>query len=111
MISLYAGRLLLVCDRTDRNWHVRVLLGPKSEHQIESDTGTVHLQTALQRAQLVYKAAVLAIRPPGSARMCWDCLQWDMQRMRCELALPESRKTGGRYAARCEMYDPARGDQ
>lgn len=107
MISLYAGRLLLVCDRTDRSWHARVVLGPKPEHQVESDTGTVHLPTALLRAQSVYQAAVATIRPPGSARMCWDCLQWDMQRNRCELSIPECRRSGGRYATRCEMFDPA----
>jgi len=111
MISLYAGRLLLVCDRTDRSWHARILLGPKPEHQIESDTGTVHLPTALLRAQSVYQAAVASIRPPGSPRMCWDCLQWSMQTMKCELGLPESKRSGGRYASRCEMYDPACGGQ
>jgi len=47
MISLHAGRLLLVCDRADRNWHARVVLGPKPELQIEMDTGTPHLQAAL----------------------------------------------------------------
>jgi len=111
VISLYAGRLLLISDRTDRSWHARVLLGPKPEHQVESDTGTVHLPTALLRAQSVYQAAVLSIRPPGSTRMCWDCLQWNMQTMSCQLALPECKNTGGRYAARCGMYDPARGGQ
>jgi hypothetical protein len=38
-------------------WHARVVLGPKPEHQIESDTGTVHLQDALLRGQSLYQAA------------------------------------------------------
>jgi hypothetical protein len=58
MISLHGGRLLLLCSRTDRTWHARVVLGPKPEHQIESDTGTVHLQDALLRGQSLYQAAV-----------------------------------------------------
>ena len=111
MISLYAGRLLLVCSRSDKNWHVRVVLGPKPELQLEADTGTVHLQEALQRAQMTYKAAVRRLRPIDAPIMCWDCLQWDMRQQRCALALPESKRSGGRYAARCEMYASATGRQ
>ena len=44
MISLYGGRLLLFCDRADRTWHARVVLGPKPEHQLEADTGATRLQ-------------------------------------------------------------------
>ena len=106
MISLHAGRLLLVCDRADRTWHARVILGPKPEHRVEADTGAVRLQDAMLRAQSIYQAAVLAIRPDGQ-RMCWDCLQFDVQRNRCELGIPECKRSGGRYAPRCEMYEPA----
>ena len=111
MISLHAGRLLLVCSRSDRNWHARVVLGPKPELQIEADTGTVHLQEALRRAELTYVAAVRRLRTAEAPVMCWDCLQWDMGKQRCALALPESRRSGGRYAARCEIYEPAYGSQ
>lgn len=107
MISLHAGRLLLVCSRSDRTWHARVVLGPKPEHQLEADTGTVHLQDALLRAQSIYMAAVAQIRPAGGQRMCWDCLQWDLQRNRCELGIPEAKRTGGRFAPNCEMYEAA----
>lgn len=109
MISLHAGRLLLVCDRTDRTWHARVVLGPKPEHQLEIDTGTVQLQEAMLRAQGIYKAAVMKIRPAAGPRMCWDCAQWDIRNSRCQLGLPESKKSGGRFAAVCEMYGPAYG--
>lgn len=111
MIRLHAGRLLLVCSRSDRNWHARVILGPKPEHQLEADTGTMHLQEAFQRAQKIYEAALVKLRPAGGQRMCWDCLHWCTHRQRCELALPESKQSGGRYAARCEIYEPAEGDQ
>jgi len=104
MISLHAGRLLLVCCRSDRNWHARVVLGPKPEHQLEMDTGTVHLQTALIKAQQIYQSARNRIRPVGGPLMCWDCHHWDMRQQRCGLELPESKRSGGRYAARCEMY-------
>jgi hypothetical protein len=111
VISLHAGRLLLVCSRFDRNWHARVILGPKLEHQLDADTGTMHLQTALIRAQKIYEAALVQLRPAGGQRMCWDCLHWDTHRNRCEMGLPESKQSGGRYAVRCEIYEPAEGDQ
>jgi len=107
MISLYAGRLLLVCSRADRNWHARVVLGPRAEHQLEADTGTVQLQEALLRAQSIFRAAMIQLRPADGPRMCWDCLQWDMRQQRCELELPEAKRSGGRFAPRCEMFDVA----
>ena len=106
MISLYAGRLLLVCSRADRTWHARVVLGPRAEHQLEADTGTVQLQEALLRAQSIFRAAVVKLRPEAN-QMCWDCLQWDMRQQRCVLSLPEAKRSGGRYAPRCEMFEPA----
>ena len=104
MISLHGGRLLLLCSRTDRTWHARVVLGPKPEHQIESDTGTLHLQDALLRGQSLYQAALAELRPADAPTMCWDCFHWDMSKQRCGLELPESKRSGGRYAARCELY-------
>lgn len=104
MISLHGGRLLLLCSRTDRTWHARVVLGPKPEHQIELDTGTLHLPDAFQRAQSIYEAARAKLSPIGEPPMCWDCEQWDMRRQRCMMELPESKRSGGRYAARCELY-------
>jgi len=108
MISLYAGRLLLVCTCSSRNWQAHVLLGPKPELQIKTDTGTVHLPTALVRAQSVYRMAVTQLRPADAPRMCWDCLQWDMRIQGCDLNLPEAKRSGGRYAPRCEMFQPCR---
>ena len=104
MISLHGGRLLLLCSRSDKTWHARVVLGPKPEHQIESDTGTVHLQDALLRGQSLYQAAVARLRPADAPVMCWDCFHWDMSKQRCAFELPESKRSGGRYAARCELY-------
>lgn len=108
MISLHAGRLLLVCSRSDRTWHCRVVLGPKPEHQIEADTGTTQLHEAVVKAQSIYTTAVAQLRPADAQRMCWDCLQWDLQRNRCELGIPECRRSGGRYAPRCEMFEAVR---
>jgi hypothetical protein len=54
---------------------------------------------------------VRKIRPFGGPLMCWDCLQWDTQRHCCALALPESKRSGGRYAARCEFYECFRGGE
>jgi hypothetical protein len=107
MISLHAGRLLLVCSRSDRTWHARVVLGPKAEHQLEADTGASQLSEALPRAQAIYREAVARIRPPGGPLMCWDCLQWSLTQNRCELGMPEAKRSGGRYATHCEMYQLA----
>jgi hypothetical protein len=108
MISLYGGRLLLFCDRADRTWHARVVLGPKPEHQLEADTGAIRLQDAMLRAQSVYQMALANIRPQGEPPMCWDCVQWETTRKRCNLEFPEARLTGGRFAARCELFVPDR---
>ncbi len=107
MIRLHAGRLLLVCNRTDRTWHARVVLGPKAEHQVEVDTGTVHLPDALLRAESVFQAAVASIRPETAKVMCWDCIQWEMSTQRCDLLLPESKRSGGRYAGSCDFFQRA----
>jgi hypothetical protein len=68
MISLHAGRLLLVCSCSSRNWWAHVVLGPRPELQIKADTGTVHLPDALIRAQSVYKMAVASMRPADAPR-------------------------------------------
>ena len=104
MISLYGGRLLLFCDRADRNWHCRVNLGPKAAHQLEEDTGAIRLQDALLRAQSIFQMARAKIRPDGAPRMCWDCVQWEPTRKACGLEFPEARHSGGRFAARCELF-------
>ena len=104
MISLYGGRLLLFCDRADRTWHCRVNLGPKAAHQLEVDTGAIRLQDALLRAQSIFQMARAKIRPDDAPRMCWDCVQWEPTRKACGLEFPEARHSGGRFAARCELF-------
>lgn len=107
MISLHGGRLQLVCNRADRNWHVVVVLGPKPEHKLEASTNTRQLQEALICAKTFYAAAVHHIRPSDGRRMCWDCLQWNVRTSQCELGLPESKRSGGRFAAVCDLYESA----
>lgn len=107
MITMYGGRLQLVCSRADRTWHVRVVLGPKPEHQLEVSTGAQQLRDARAQAQLIYHDAVRKLRPADAPLSCWDCLQWDMSTRRCCLEIPECKKTGGRYASSCVMFDPA----
>ncbi len=108
MISLYAGRLLLVCSRIRCTWVIRVTLGPKPEQQFEIDTGAKQLKDARAQAQLAFFDAVNRIRPADAPRMCWDCLQWNMRKQGCDLQLPEAKRTGGRYAPRCELFKPWR---
>lgn len=107
MISLYGGRLQLISDRADRTWHARVILGPKPEHMVEQSTGTIVLREALQRGQVIYRATVAEMRPAGHALICWDCTKWDLRTKRCWLEIPECRRTGGRFAANCEMFASA----
>ena len=107
MIRLHNGRLLLICGNANQNWQIRVVLGPKPEHQIEVDAGTVYLQTALERAESLFRAAVARLRPVGTSSMCWDCVQWEMDRQRCGMFFPESRRSGGKFAARCSMFQTA----
>lgn len=104
MISLHGGRLLLFCDRADKTWHCRISIGPRAEHRSEYDTGTIQLQVALQRAQSFYDAATARHRQIGDPPKCWYCRHWDVRRRNCDLGFPESRQSGGRYAARCEVY-------
>lgn len=107
MITLYGGRLQILCSRAGRSWMVRVILGPKPEHQLETDTGANRLQDARAQAQLIYHDAVQRIRPESAPPICWDCLQWDVRQRRCCLEFPEARQTGGRFAARCELFRSA----
>lgn len=65
------------------------------------------LRDAIGKAQAIYAQALSEIRPEGSRRMCWDCLQWDVHRNRCDLCLPEAKRSGGRCAPLCEMFEPA----
>jgi hypothetical protein len=62
------------------------------------------LQDALLRAQSIYSAALARIRPAEAPRMCWDCVQWEGTHKRCNLEFPEARQSGGRFAARCELF-------
>jgi hypothetical protein len=39
--------------------------------------------------------------------MCWDCIQWEMSTQRCDLLLPESKRSGGRYAVSCDFFQRA----
>lgn len=104
---MYGGRLQLVCSRADRTWHVRVVLGPRPEHQLEVDTGAQQLRDARAQAQLIYHDALRKVRPASEPIMCWDCEQWEVRRNRCGLDLPEARQSGGRFATRCSWFTPA----
>jgi hypothetical protein len=109
MISLHAGRLLLTCERASQTWHARINIGPKPEHQMVVDTGTVDLRQAMERGNMHYQAFRAKVRPvtPDAKVMCWDCLHWTPGgRGRCELDIPEARQTGGRFAPNCSVFMP-----
>jgi hypothetical protein len=110
MISLHAGRLLLICERASQTWHAHINLGPKPEHQLVVDTGTVDLRQAMERGQLHY--AAFKAKAPRVQVMCWDCIHWTPGgRGRCEIDIPECRQTGGRFAANCAVFTPCKTPQ
>ena len=116
MISLHAGRLLLTCERASQTWHAHIILGPKPEHQLIADTGTVDLRQAMERGQNLYMAFRAKARPIEPdiepRRVCWDCIHWTPGgRGRCELEIPECRQTGGRFAATCAVFTPCKSPQ
>lgn len=109
MIALHAGRLLLTCEQSSQTWHARINIGPKPEHQLVIDTGTIDLRQAMERGNMHYQAFCAKARPvePNAKVMCWDCLHWTPGgRGRCEIGLPEARKTGGRFAPNCSVFQP-----
>lgn len=109
MIALHAGRLLLTCEQSSQTWHARINIGPKPEHQLVVDTGTIDLRQAMERGKMHYQAFCAKARPvePNAKVMCWDCLHWTPGgRGRCEIGLPEARKTGGRFAPNCSVFKP-----
>jgi len=111
MISLHAGRLLLTCERASQTWHAHIILGPKPEHQLVADTGTVDLRQAMLRGQNLYTAFRAKARPVEAEAkvMCWDCIHWTPGgRGRCELDIPECRQTGGRFAPTCAVFTPCK---
>jgi hypothetical protein len=111
MISLHAGRLLLSCERASQTWHAHIILGPKPEHQLVADTGTVDLRQAMERGQNLYTAFRAKARPVEVEMkvMCWDCIHWTPGgRGRCEMDIPESRQTGGRFAPSCAVFTPCK---
>jgi hypothetical protein len=111
MISLHAGRLLLSCERASQTWHAHIILGPKPEHQLVADTGTVDLRQAMERGQNLYTAFRAKARPVEveTKVMCWDCIHWTPGgRGRCEMDIPESRQTGGRFAPSCAVFTPCK---
>jgi hypothetical protein len=111
MISLHAGRLLLTCERASQTWHAHIILGPKPEHQLVADTGTVDLRQAMERGQSYYMAFRAKARPVDPV-MCWDCIHWTPGgRGRCELEIPECRQTGGRFAPNCSVFKPCKAPQ
>jgi hypothetical protein len=107
MISLHAGRLLLTCERASQTWHAHINLGPKPEHQLVVDTGTVDLRQAMERGQMHYTAFKEKVRPveAQAKAMCCDCIHWlPGGRGVCLLEIPESKQSGGRFAAKCSVF-------
>lgn len=108
MIVLYGGRLVLERRSLSQNWKATLKIPAKGKVTI--DLGTPDVREAFIRGQNHY----LAVRTDRSVQeieeetssvtKCWSCLNWLPRSNKCSFGFPEARQTGGRYAAKCELY-------
>jgi hypothetical protein len=113
VISFYHGRLQIDRRSLCENWRAIVRM-PRSD-QIEIDLGTPDMREAHLRAQYHYLA--LRMKQPieevkeiyRKKAACWSCGQWLPLAGECSFGFPEARQTGGRFAARCDLYDDGTG--
>jgi len=109
MITLYGGRLILERRKLSENWRAIINIPGLDQHTI--DLCTPDLREAFIRGQYHYIA--LRNRQPVEEIIeiyhhkakCWSCVQWLPRLNECSFGFPEARQTGGRFAARCALYD------
>jgi len=108
MITLYAGRLVIERRRLSENWQATIRLAGAPERHI--DLCTPDVREAFIRAQHHYMALrngqtfdEVQEEHRGKVK-CWSCMQWLPRSNECSFGFPEARQTGGRYAARCELF-------
>lgn len=110
MISLFGGRLALSYDLASHQWMAEIKLSPNAEHQITLPTNERDARKAMQYGLSFYDVFSAKVRQDLEIKgglMCWDCLHWEpADRGRCLLRIPEARKTGGRFAAGCNLFTP-----
>ena len=109
MIVLYSGRVIVERLRLSDNWRAKFRLPGRPETIL--DLCTPDVREAYIRAQYHYLA--LRKNQPieeiesefhGKAK-CWSCIHWLPRGNECSLGFPEARQNGGRFAARCGLYD------
>ena len=113
MISFFHGRLLIDRRSLSDNWRAIIRL-PRMD-RVEIDLGTPDMREAYLRAQYHYLAR--RTRQPVEEvkelyrhkAVCWNCGQWLPLAGECSFGFPEARQTGGRFAARCDLYDDGTG--
>lgn len=108
MIVLYGGRLILERRRLSENWKATLKVPTKGK--ITVDLGTPDVRQAFIRGQNHYLARrtdrnveEVALEALGAIK-CWSCINWLPRNNECSFGFPEARQTGGRYAAKCELY-------
>ena len=109
MIVLYSGRVIVERLKLSENWRAKIRLPGRPETII--DLCTPDVREAYIRAQYHY----LALRKKQPIEVieneyyqkakCWSCIHWLPRSDECSLGFPEARQNGGRFAARCELYD------
>ena len=108
MIVLYGGRLVLERRRLTENWKATLKIPTKGK--VTVDLGTSDVRQAFIRGQHHYLAVrtdrtVEDIEQEAMATTkCWSCINWSPLSNECSFGFPEARQTGGRYAAKCELY-------
>lgn len=108
MITLYAGRLVIERRKLSDNWSATIKLAHQAERVI--DLCTPDVREAFIRAQHHYLAlrhgqTFEEVQEESRGKVkCWSCVQWLPRSNECSFGFPEARQTGGKYAARCELY-------
>lgn len=108
MITLYAGRLVIERRRLSENWRATIRLAGAPERNI--DLCTPDVREAFIRAQHHYLAlrngqTFEEVQEEHRGKVkCWSCTQWLPRSNECSFGFPEARQTGGKYAARCELF-------
>lgn len=109
MIQLHSGRVTLSRPSLSSNWLGRFCLSVKDVRLI--DLGTKDLRRAYVKAYNYYSALAKRISLEEAEALncakakCWSCLNWLPRNGDCAFEFPEARQTGGRFAARCPLYD------
>ena len=95
-LRYHSGRMVLLPKPT--GWTVRL---KTNNGTVEIDVEAVDLSAAVIQAEQLY--ADLCTLSSGLPT-CFDCVHWHYVKGRCDVGIPEGRRTGGKHAKDCEAF-------